>query len=670
MPVLVCGCSSPADRAQSYYERGVALIAKNDDLNARLELLNSVKYKSDKIEAWRALAGIDERTKAGQALFQDLRRIVELDPSDLEARLKLARIMAGAGAADAALKVIEAANEGDKPSAELHALKASILARTNDIAGAVSEAQRALEIDPKNVNAVMLMAAKKLSDGDADGALALVETLPPDPKTETQISLFKVQALVRKRDLPQAETLLRTLIAANPGEAGFRAQLVQLYIAERKFDEAEKELRTAADASPTDSKAGMDLVRFLISVKGAAAGREELAARIKAGGDVFDYQIAQAELDLAQGKVPEATEQLKALLTATTDPNRKLTAQGKLAEIYVSKSNFAEAEPIISEMLQKDRRNITALRLRAAIRIEQGQLDNAISDLREALNDQPKSPDLLLLMATAYERSGKNELAERQYADALKASGLNPNVANRYVAFLQRKNDVVHAEDVLTEVAGRNPRNLDVLGSLAQVRLARKNWGGALAVADAIGGLNDGKALADQIRASAFAGQNKNDESVAALEAAHSAAPTALQPVVSLVSTYVRLGKPEKAEALLQDMLTKFPDSAELLVLQGQTKLAQNKIDDAVQSYKAAIGKQPKDPNGYSALSDLYVRQKNYDAAVDVIQAGLREQPTNLNFRFTSAGIQILKGDPTAAMAQYESILKDQPKSLLAINNL
>ena len=32
--------------------------------------------------------------------------------------------------------------------------------------------------------------------------------------------------------------------------------------------------------------------------------------------------------------------------------------------------------------------------------------------------------------------------------------------------------------------------------------------------------------------------------------------------------------------------------------------------------------------------------------------------------------MQILKGDPTAAIAQYESILKDQPNSLLAINNL
>ena len=54
----LAGCGSPETKAQNYYDRGMALIAKNDDLSARLELLNAVKYKSDKVEAWRALAGI------------------------------------------------------------------------------------------------------------------------------------------------------------------------------------------------------------------------------------------------------------------------------------------------------------------------------------------------------------------------------------------------------------------------------------------------------------------------------------------------------------------------------------------------------------------------------------------------------------------------------------
>jgi tetratricopeptide (TPR) repeat protein len=668
--LLLGGCGSPEQRAQGYYERGMALLAKNDDLNARVELTTAVKFKSDLLEAWRALSGIDERTKANAALFQDLRRIVELDPNDLDARLKLIRVLVGGNANEAALKLVEAAKEGDKPSAELHALKGVILLKTNDAAGGVREAQKALDIDPKNVDAIMLLAAKKIADGDADGAIKLLDAAPASPKDDTRIALQKMQAFGRKGDLPKVEALLRTLIAQNPNEPSFRNQLVQLYVAQKRFDDAEKELRKTADANPTYSKAGLDLVRFLITVKGAASGQSELVARIKAGGDVFDYQIALAELDFAQNDMTDAAQVLQDLAKSASTPDRKLAAQNKLAEFYVSKANYAAAEPLIGEILEKDRRNTTGLRLRAAIRIEQGQFDSAIADLREALNDQPKSTQLLLLMAAAYQRSGKNELAERQYADALKASGLDPNVALRYVAFLQGRGDAARAEDVLTEVIGRNPRNTQVLGALAQVRLGRQNWAGALAVADVVSRLNDGRGLSDQIRASALAGQSKFDESIAALQDAHTAAPDAVQPVVSLVNTYVRLKQPDKAEALLQDMLKKYPDNAEILVLMGQTKLAQNKPDDAIQNYKTAVQKQPKDPNGYSALSDLYVRQKNYGSAAEVIQAGLHEQPNNLNFRFTSAGLQILKGEPTAAISQYESILKDQPNSPIAINNL
>src|SRR6266481_1993742 len=305
--ILLAGCGSPEERAQGFYEKGMELIAKNDDLAARVQLLSAAKYKADRVDVWRALVGVEERLKSAPSVFQDLRRVVELDPNDLDARVKLARIMVGGGAGDAALKIIEGVNDSDKPNASLHALKANIFLRTNDPAGAVREAQRALEIDSRNVDATLLVAAKKVADGDADGALKLLNALPAsDLQDELRISLQKAQVYARKGDVPQAEALLRKLITQNPKEGGLRAQLIQLYISTKRFDDAERELRATANSTPTDSKAGMDLIRFLVSVKGAKVGRDELNARIKAGGDVFDYQIALAELDFAEGNLTAA----------------------------------------------------------------------------------------------------------------------------------------------------------------------------------------------------------------------------------------------------------------------------------------------------------------------------------------------------------------------------
>ena len=214
--VVLAGCGSPEERAQGYYERGMALIEKKDDLNARVELLNAVKYKSDKIEAWRALAGIEERTKATRSLFQDLRRIVELDPKDLDARIKLGKIMFANGAADAALKLIDAGGEAAKQRADFHTLRAAILMRTNDAAGGVRDAEAAVAIEPSNIDAKLLLATEKLLRGDADGAIQLFGDTPADLKEDPRISLLRIQVLGKKGDLPQAEALLKKLVADQP----------------------------------------------------------------------------------------------------------------------------------------------------------------------------------------------------------------------------------------------------------------------------------------------------------------------------------------------------------------------------------------------------------------------------------------------------------------------
>ncbi len=664
------GCGSPEQQAQSYYERGIALIDKKDDLAARKELLTAVKYKSDKVEVWRALAGVDERTKS-TSVFIDLRRIVELDPNDLDARLKLARIMLAGGATDGALRVIDAANEGEKPSAELHALKALVLLRAKETSSAMKEAQRAFEIDPKNVDALLLLASKKMSDGDADGALKLLDSVSDAPSRDAlRISLLRADIFARRGDLAKAEDIVRKIYADHPEEELYRSQLIQLLIAERKFDDAEKELRAKVQALPNDSKVGLDLVRFLGLYRGSDAARAELDARIKGASDNFDYRIALAELDFAQKRIGDATKNLKDLADNADGSSRKLAAELKLAEMTVAQGNQQAAQALVTDILSKDRRNSGALRLRAAMNVDKGQIDPAVADLREALNDQPKSPELLMLLGLAYERGGKNELADRQYADALKASNFNANVALRYVAFLQRRKDAVRAEDVLVQVNSRNPNNLQVMSSLAQVRLSRQNWAGALSIADSLPRSKEGQVLAGEIKAAALEGQNKVDESIAALEEAHKLVPEAARPVVALASAYLRRGRADQATALLLDMNQRFPDNARVLVMLGQTKLAQKKDDEAIAVFKEAIAKQPKDTAGYMALSEYYTRSKNYDAAEQVLRSGLKEIPKEANFRLSLASLQILKGNNESAMAEYEAILKEQPSAQIAANNL
>ena len=169
--VQLAGCGSAEQRAQGYYERGIKLLEQQEYVKANLELRNAVRLKRDLLGAWRGLAQIEERNRNFEALAGTLRTIVELDPNDLDSRVRLGRLLLYARAFEPALKVIDAAPEAANKHAGALAIKAAIFLRLDDPIGAVREAKAALEIDPTNTEAVLVLAAERVQRGDLDGAL-------------------------------------------------------------------------------------------------------------------------------------------------------------------------------------------------------------------------------------------------------------------------------------------------------------------------------------------------------------------------------------------------------------------------------------------------------------------------------------------------------------------
>ena len=102
----------------------------------------------------------------------------------------------------------------------------------------------------------------------------------------------------------------------------------------------------------------------------------------------------------------------------------------------------------------------------------------------------------------------------------------------------------------------------------------------------------------------------------------------------------------------------------------GSVQLLKDAPIEALKSFRAAVEKQPKDANGYQALADFYVREKNNDEAVKIIRAGLREQPDSFALHMVLGGVLERKGDYEAAIAEYEYLLRQQPGSLAVANEL
>ena len=121
-----------ATRAENYYDHGKQLLATHDNLRAAIEFRNAVKYNKKLLPAWQSLAEVDETTHNYNELVPVLRNVMELDPGDLTARIKLGRLLLIGGAFDDALKLVNDVQGADSQNADLLALKAAVLFKLKD----------------------------------------------------------------------------------------------------------------------------------------------------------------------------------------------------------------------------------------------------------------------------------------------------------------------------------------------------------------------------------------------------------------------------------------------------------------------------------------------------------------------------------------------------------
>ena len=664
----LAACSSRAERAKNYYDHGMAYLKKQDYVKARIEIRNALQLNRDMLEGWQALAKIDEHSKNWSELAGSLRRIVDLDKKDAKARIQLAKLYLLGGSLDQALQLTNAAVDLEPRDAGVLALKAAVLFKLKDTEGATREAKNALKIDPGNPDANVVLATQKLVNGDLSGALQSLANISSDHTKDLGVMMLKLSIYDRMKKPQEVEALLRQLVSLHPKQNTFRTGLIRFYLAQKRPADAEKELRTFVTANPEDVSAELELVNLLSSIKGPDAAEAELTARIKAGGKVFPYQVALARLEFIRGK----TEQSKELLTKlgnSSDKSDALIAKVTLAQLYMTKNDVAAAEPLIADVLKSDDGNPAALQLRANIRLNRGKVDDAISDLRRALNEQPRSPQLLASLGLAYERNGAIDLADKSLLDATRNSNFAPTFGLNYVKFLERRGRSDQVSNILETIAAHNPTNIAVLSELAKSRLAHQDWVGAQKIADAIHRLNEKSPISDQIKGAALLGQKKLSDSLAVLKSAYEQNP-GIAPMATLVNVYMRAGQSDKAEAFLQAALKANPHNAEALVLLGGVHAAKKDTKQAEIDFASAIKQQPKDAVGYRALATLYAGQNKLDEAVKVVRDGLHQQPKNFALQLTLAGLFERKRDYDSAIAQYESMLKDQPDSMVVANNL
>ena len=237
---------------------------------------------------------------------------------------------------------------------------------------------RAFDLDPSNVEVRRMLSLAWFNGEVFDKA---AELLAADPGRESDPSIQYTYglALVRIDRAAEAEAIFSRLLAQHGDNAELHVVLGQAHAQQGDYDAAIQSLRRALELKPTVAEANATL------------------------GTIY----------LKQGRLAEASTALRAEIAAHPEDTR---AQHTLATVLDLEGQSAEALAILTRVLKVRPDYANARYLMGKILLAQGAAAEAVEQLQAAVRLAPEDADAHYQLGQAYQKTGRADLAEAQFA--------------------------------------------------------------------------------------------------------------------------------------------------------------------------------------------------------------------------------------------------------------
>jgi tetratricopeptide (TPR) repeat protein len=143
-----------------------------------------------------------------------------------------------------------------------------------------------------------------------------------------------------------------------------------------------------------------------------------------------------------------------------------------------------------------------------------------------------------------------------------------------------------------------------------------------------------------------------------------------LRPLEGLLQVYSVERHLEKADKLVTDELKRQPDSPGVRRLAAGVATEEGKFDVAMEQYRWLQSKDPKSAQTYSAMGDLYQRQRATDNALASYEKASELEPNDSKTWGTLAILASQSGRTKQAIAALDRQLALEPGDAAAMNNL
>jgi tetratricopeptide (TPR) repeat protein len=246
---------------EAYLNLGLTL-AQTDPAAAIAPLSKAVELKPDQMEANFALGVAYERTRNLAAAEKSYAAAAKIDPKNFDAHASLARVLLAEKKAAEAEAEFRAALEIEPDSAQEHLGLAESLSMQKKSDAAAAELKNYLALHPNDPAAQVTQASLLADAGKDDEALAALDAAVAASKAPESAQALRLRAaiLFHKKDYAGLVPVVQKLIALDPKNPDYPAELGHALLEKRDYAAAVDELLVALKANPTSVDVLKDLI--------------------------------------------------------------------------------------------------------------------------------------------------------------------------------------------------------------------------------------------------------------------------------------------------------------------------------------------------------------------------------------------------------------------------
>ena len=502
---------------------------------------------------------------------------------------------------------------------------------------AVETFRKAAAVNPEHLGVVLPLARSLVETGQAVEAERLALQLIVKDKTAEAAYDLLYRLYQKENRIAEAENILRRKVQSNPGSGGAHLQLAGHYAGRKEFPRMEEALRPLLDDPKKFPQARLqagDLYR--------AAGKLDAAEkRYQDGlsansGDRLSYQKRLLEIWAKQGKRDDVTKLVEAALRENPADEDLKAAKANLLVSTNNPDNLKAAILLFRELVKAKPGDIVRQLELSRASLLNGELDLAKGQLTEVLRRMPSSIPVRAMLADV-------SLRKRDYPEAL-----------RYA------DEILQAQPQYP--GARLVRSASLMG-LGRFKDARAELQKLSAT--------QSQSRAAQLQLSTIdLAQGSAKDAENSFQKLHKSEPGDLRALEGLVQAQVGQSRSDTALLLIQEELSKTPDSVELRVLLARTAAQSGNVDLAIKQYQQLVERNRGVTDWYLPLGEALRARGDYPSALAQFEAARRLAPKDVRFVVSVAAVEILMGKKAAARESLRQALILQPGDPFIMNNL